>query len=77
LPKVIKYFEEKKDFIDIIFSKAYGLICKKNKSNMKDEKKNIEAFNEIKNEIFDNSYITYNTVDIVGIIINDVIIETN
>ena len=75
LPKLMKYFEENKDFIDIIIVKAYELICKKNK-NIKDEKKeNIEAYNEIKKEIFDNSYITSNTVDVVGVIINDVIIE--
>lgn len=32
-------------------------------------------FNKIKKAIFSNSYITHNTVDIVSLIINDVIIE--
>jgi len=67
--KVKRYFEENKEFIDIILSKVFNLIHKESKYN------NLDFFNEIKKEIFDNSLITSNTVDIVSSIINDVIIE--
>ena len=76
LYKLNKYFEEHEDLVDIIVSKASDLICKTSKNKTKNEKKeNIDAFNKIKKEIFYNSYITHNTVDIVSLIINDVIIE--
>ena len=75
LPKIIKYFDKNKEFIEIILSKSLDLIYKE--SNNKDKGKNnenIEYFNEIKKEIFANSYINHNTIDIVSSIINDVII---
>ena len=73
---VIKYFNKFKDFIDIILSKAFDLICNESKNNIKDEiGENMEIFNKIKKEIFVNSYITPNSIDIVSLIINDVIIE--
>ena len=75
LPKMIKYLEKNKTFIDIILSKSFSLIIKK-KNFGKDEKmENLESFREIVKEIFDNSYITHNTVDIVSLIINDIFIE--
>ena len=36
---------------------------------------NLEAFNKIKEEIFNNSYIGPNTIDIVSLIINDIMID--
>ena len=76
LPKVIDYFKHNKEFIDLIVSKALYLIGKESKKNVKEERKeNIETFNKIKEEIFNDSYITQNTVDIVSLIINDIIIE--
>ena len=50
LPKVIIYFENNKEFIDIILSKAFDLIYEKNKYNDKEGNKEIKkAFNDIKN----------------------------
>ena len=71
LTKIINYFNDNDEFIEIILSEALSLLYKDIKDN-KDENK--EIFKEIKNEIFDNSYITHNSVDIVSSIINDVII---
>ena len=78
LPKIISYLQENKEFIDIIWSKALSLIYKENKINTKDNKdnkENILFFNKIKSEIFNNTYITNNSVDIVSSLINDVIID--
>ena len=76
LPKVINYFSNNKDFIEKILSKVNDLIYKENKNNNKKEnKENIEIFNEIRKDIFAKSYINHNTIDIVSLIINDVIIE--
>ena len=75
-PKVKNYFEENKDFIDIILEKSFSLIFKENINNETDEtKKNQKIFEEIKKEIFENSYITSNTIDIVELIVKKVIIE--
>ena len=75
-PQVKKYFENNPAFIDIIISKAFDLIYEKNKYNDKEgSKENLDTFDKIKNEIFDNSYITHNTVDIVSLMIKNVIIE--
>ena len=75
LPKIIKYFNDNNKFIDIILSKAFSLIIPESKNNDKnDNKENIESFNKIKEELFTNSYITHNTIDIVSSIINDEII---
>ena len=71
VPKLIKYFEENKEFMDLILSKAFDLLKQKNKNKAKDE----NSFDNIRKEIFENSYITHNTIDIVSTIINNVIIE--
>lgn len=52
------------------------MIFKENKNNKRDEEKeNKEFFEEIKKELYENSYITSITVDIVSSIINNIIIE--
>jgi len=75
-PNVKKYFEKNPEFIEIIISKSFDLIYEKSKYNDKDgSKENLETFDKIKKELFDKSYITYNTIDIISLIINNVIIE--
>ena len=75
MPKMITYLAKNKRFIDIIISKSFDLIIKNKKNSSKDEIENLVSFNEMVKEIFDNSYITHNTIDIVSLIINDVIID--
>ena len=76
LPKIIEYFCENKELTNTILSKATELIDNEIKNNVKDKNnENIEIFNKIKKEIFDNSYINHNTIDIISLIINVAIIE--
>ena len=72
--KMINYFNENSKFSDIILKKAFDLIYKQESKN-KTKEDNLKAFKKIKEEIFANSYITHNTIDIVSLIIKDIIIE--
>ena len=77
LAKIMNYFGENTEYVDIIMNKAFEIIYKEesNKKTKNETKENLKAFNQIKKEIFTNSYITSNTIDIVSLIINDIIIE--